>query len=303
MPKRVTIEEMQRRIKVRFPNEDFKIIEFNGIKNFGRVECQNCKNIISVNCFENFLAKSKKYGCKKCQSSYIVNQDKMLDEINKRYNTLNIEVKNSHKYYTIECKQCKHIRQTYLRNIYKNLECGCKTGVLRKRTPQEFINEVNKNSCQGNYELVGEYKDQLEKILVRHDCGFIFEVRPSDIIYGHSRCPRCRKKRSKYELFIENYLKNNNLKFQVEKKLENSIQRFDFYLENEKHKIVIEYNGAQHYKEVEFFKNTLEDYQRRDEKKKTYCKEHNIDLYTIPYWLSDNEIKTLLDEIINKFND
>lgn len=303
MPKRVTIEEMQRRIKVRFPNEDFKIIEFNGIKNFGRVECQNCKNIISVNCFENFLAKSKKYGCKKCQSSYIVNQDKMLDEINKRYNILNIEVKNSHKYYTIECKQCKHIRQTYLRNIYKNLECGCKTGVLRKRTPQEFINEVNKNSCQGNYELVGEYKDQLEKILVRHDCGFIFEVRPSDIIHGHSRCPRCQKKRSKYELFIENYLKNNNLKFQVEKKLENSIQRFDFYLENEKHKIAIEYNGAQHYKEIEFFKNTLEDYQRRDEKKKIYCKERNIDLYTIPYWLSDNEIKTLLDEIINKFND
>lgn len=303
MAQKITISEMERRVKVRFPNESFKILEFDGLKKPGKVQCLQCNSIIEINHFENFLTQTKKYGCKNCQSPYILNQKELLIKIKERYDILNIEVQNTYQYLTVQCKQCGHIRMTYLKNLEKKLECGCKTGYVRNRTGQEFINEVNKYSVQGLYELVGEYINQSQKVLIRHDCGFIFEVHPYDITHGRSRCPRCRKKRSKYELFIEDYLKEKGINFYVEKQLTNFLQRFDFYLENDRHKIAIEYNGAQHYKETDFFSNSLEDYQSRDRKKELYCKENNIKLYIIPYWLTDNKIRAMLDDIINEFND
>ena len=92
--------------------------------------------------------------------------------------------------------------------------------------------------------------------------------------------------------------------FYVEKPLDNnSKQRFDFYLENINHKIAIEYNGMQHYKETDFFVSDLKTFQERDKRKAEYCKQNNIELYIIPYTYSENEIKETLLKIIDKFND
>ena len=89
----------------------------------------------------------------------------------------------------------------------------------------------------------------------------------------------------------------------MEKRLDNSKQRFDFYLENSKHKIAIEYNGMQHYHETTYFYPTLAEQQERDERKKKYCEEHGILLYVIPYTYSNQDIIQELESIINKFND
>ena len=94
-----------------------------------------------------------------------------------------------------------------------------------------------------------------------------------------------------------------NIEFQQEKKLNNSLQRFDFYLENKKIKIAIEFNGKQHYEEVEKFHDTLAQRQANDLKKQNYCKENNILLYIIPYYYDDDEIYKTLETIIKKFND
>lgn len=182
-------------------------------------------------------------------------------------------------------------------------DCSCITGVKRKRTPEEFINEVNQYAVEGFYELVGNYQDQITPVLLRHSCGFIFDVRPQDIIHGRSRCPKCRRKRSKGELLIERLLKDKGIEFWVEKQLDNSKQRFDFYMENEKHKIAIEYNGAQHYVETNFFSTSLKDQQERDNKKKKYCEEKNIKLYSIPYTMTPSEIESYIFKIVDKFND
>lgn len=61
----------------------------------------------------------------------------------------------------------------------------------------------------------------------------------------------------------------------------NALLRFDFFVDN---KYLIEFDGKQHYIEVDFFKDsTLEERKIRDIYKNEWCKEHNISLIRIPY--------------------
>ena len=267
------------------------------------IQCNTCKQQIVVNKANNFLAPTKAFGCKNCHGLQKI-RDQKIQEIKQKYEILNTFVKETHTYYRIKCKNCGHIRESTLQNLYRHLKCGCETNVKRNRTAEEFIEEVNNNSILGSYSLIGKYINQTTKVLLKHDqCGFIWEVRPSDVIHGKAQCPKCGKKYSKMCLYIEKILLENNIEFTMEKRLNNSLQRFDFYLENQKYKIAIEYNGEQHYKESNYFSPTLSQQQERDERKRRYCKENDIILYELPYNLTKEEIHNQIIKIINKFND
>ena len=300
--KKINKKEIENRIKSRFPEESFSIIQYESLGKPGIIKCNTCGTEIKVSKFSNFFAKNKKFGCKQCNGLW-KNRERKLKEVKEYYDILDSFVKETHTYYKVKCKQCGHIRTTTLKNLITHLNCGCVTGTFRSRTSEEFIKQVNKNSIQGKYELLSEYKDQTTKVLLRHSCGFIWKVRPSDIIKGRSFCPKCSHKESSGERKIRKFLEKNNISFQQEKRLDNSLLRFDFYLENEKQKIAIEYNGKQHYEEIKKFTTTLEEQQERDKRKNEYCKNNKIILYNIPYYYSDEELEKTLINIINKFND
>ena len=60
---------------------------------------------------------------------------------------------------------------------------------------------------------------------------------------------------------------------------------YDFYLPDRN--IVIEYDGPQHFQQVEYFQKTRQDFlkaQERDRRKNNYALAHGIPLYRIPYW-------------------
>ena len=108
----------------------------------------------------------------------------------------------------------------------------------------------------------------------------MFEQKPKDHIHGKQGCPSC--KLSKGEKEIKNFLINNNIKFEEQKKLKNCIDKrhlkFDFYLTD--HNICIEYDGEQHSRLVKFY-GGIEGYnnrQRRDKIKTDYCLDNNIKL-------------------------
>lgn len=299
---KITKEEFDRRIKQRFPEENFTILQFNGMGRPCEIKCENCGQIIQVNKASNFLAKNKAYGCKNCHGLWREREQK-LEKIKEKYDILDTFVKESHTYYHVRCKNCGHERTTTLKNLYVHLDCGCETNTYRNRTAQEFIDEVNKNSIDGTYKLIGEYRGQTQKVLLQHSCGFIWSVRPADIIHGDTRCPKCRRKISKGALLVAKILDKNKIRYEMEKTLDDSRLRFDFYLENERIKIAIEYNGEQHYKDNGYFRTTLEEQQDRDNRKRQYCKDHNIILYELPYTLSDDELEKKVQDIVNKFND
>ena len=74
------------------------------------------------------------------------------------------------------------------------------------------------------------------------------------------------------------------------------LAKFDFYVNNE---YIIEFDGIQHFQDVEFFKNNnYSSIKMRDDIKTKWCKDNNIPLIRIPYNILDkltiNDL--LLDE-------
>ena len=83
--------------------------------------------------------------------------------------------------------------------------------------------------------------------------------------------------------------------------LTNNPLELDCY--NEDKKIAVEYNGVQHYKFSPYFHKTYKDFVYqvyRDKIKKKLCNEHNIKLITVPYTVSNENIKKyILDNLKN----
>ena len=288
--KKIDINELNTRIKQRFPEEEFEVISYESLGEPMKIKCCSCNNIIEVSKASNFFAKNKVYGCKNCHGLWRERENK-LEKIKMKYEIIDAFVKDTHTYYNIKCKKCGHVRTSTLNNLIKYLDCGCETKVFRNRTAEEFLESVNNNAIDGTYELLSPYKNQTEKVLLKHSCGFIWKVRPSDVINGRSFCPKCGTYESKGVRFISHILEQNNIPYEREVRLNNSLQRFDFYFNNDKHPKAIEYNGKQHYEETQHFHTTLKQQQERDMKKRQYCIDNNIELLEIPYYWSNEEIK------------
>lgn len=118
------------------------------------------------------------------------------------------------------------------------------------------------------------------------------------ITHYKSGCPKCCS--SHGEEKILNYLNNKDLKFFKEYKFDDLFDKrrlsFDFYLPE--YKLLIEYNGIQHYKNV-FNKQRkkLLLQKHHDWLKRKYAKENGYRLLTIPYWEYDNIENIIMEEL------
>lgn len=113
------------------------------------------------------------------------------------------------------------------------------------------------------------------------------------------KCPYCNI--SKGEERIEQFLLVKNIKYQREyifRDCKNKeALRFDFYLS--KYNSVIEYQGIQHYKSIEYMggKTRYDKQLKNDNIKRNYCKEKRIKLFEIPYTEFDN-IENVMNNIL-----
>ena len=113
-----------------------------------------------------------------------------------------------------------------------------------------------------------------------------------------------KMKTSSLEEHIISVLKKEKIKFQREKTypdLKFGYYRFDFFLPQ--YNLLIEVDGAQHYKFSKLFHKKRQDFlkaQERDRKKNSYALSHNIPLYRIPYFEIEN-INTFQDILQDKF--
>ena len=107
---------------------------------------------------------------------------------------------------------------------------------------------------------------------------------------------------SKGELNVAQWLSNNNIEFDTEYTFPNlrgekgGLLRFDFKIRNKP--ILIEFQGEQHYKPIEFFGGEIRfaKQQLYDDLKRKYCKYYNYHLIEIPYNYNslDNYLQILL---------
>ena len=97
---------------------------------------------------------------------------------------------------------------------------------------------------------------------------------------------------SKAEWKIIYILKEEKIEFEREKTFKDlrlGLLRYDFFIPSKK--IIIEFNGAQHYQWVTHFFRTRQDFlaqQERDRRKISYALAHGYKMYCIPYWEEEN---------------
>ena len=79
----------------------------------------------------------------------------------------------------------------------------------------------------------------------------------------------------------------------------NHNHRFDFYLPERK--VIIEYNGRQHYEPIDFFggEKQFKLRQERDKEKQEFCEENNLKLIVFNYKQTSKDIEEQIGIIFN----
>ena len=269
-------------------SDPFEIKEYDGTSKPGVFYCGLCKKDYHLTKMGNLL-KREKHICAHCFASQYA--EKALDEIKTKENLSFISFgykENLHKPTIIySCNSCNEVSEKPLVEFLKYPTC-IHCGPNAKRRTNNSVALV----LPEGFSLIGEYKGQFEKTLIRHSCGFIFSVRPKDIISGHSFCPKCSKKASKGERRIIDFLEKNFIEFEKEKVFAwSDKKRYDFFLPH--YNLLIEYHGIQHYKEVPNFFLSLEKQQEIDSWKEKIATKHGYDYLIISY-----ENFELIEEIL-----
>lgn len=286
-------------------NEYELLSEYKGAKENITVRHKKCGTVYEQIASEAKLGK----GCLKCaQKTFIGNRAKTPHYFRKEFNDiadgeyeLLSEYKGDSEKVKIKHKKCGNV---YMANAGAFL-CGrrCPKCAIVKRsesqkwTHEKFLEVVNVSSDFG-YIVLSNYINYSTKIKIMHKkCGHTYMVAPKDFISGR-RCPRCRS--SKGEEFIYSYLKENRYKFECQYKMEGCKSKrflpFDFSVFLDEKIILIEYQGVQHYKPIDFFggKKTFIERLCHDEIKKDFCEKNNIELIEIPYYYTKADIKKTL---------
>ena len=180
----------------------------------------------------------------------------------------------------------------------------CSKGI---NSTKEFIKKAKEiHGNKYDYSLV-DYKNTYQKVKIICPVHGVFEQSPSNHLnktYPQG-CPFCShiNGNSKGEVRIKKILESKKIEF-IQEFYFNDLKdknflRFDFYIPSKK--ILIEYQGEQHYKAVSFSgdketaKQELKIQRHHDWLKRKYAKNNGYKLLTIPHW-DYKIIKEILEE-------
>lgn len=140
------------------------------------------------------------------------------------------------------------------------------------------------------------------KWLCKCDCGNTKEMFGQGLRNGTVISCGCVST-SNGEYLVESILKEKDVKYYKQYKFadcKNIIAlRFDFYLPD--YNACIEYDGRQHFEPIEYFggEKDFKAQKYRDEIKDTYCRNNNIKLLRLPYFLNNDQIEKQILNILN----
>ncbi len=236
-------------------------------------------------------------GCPKCGSNNLTLSDFITraEAIHKkRYDYSKVIYNKMSEKVIINCSEHGDFEQLPINHLAGS---GCPDCGKTSLTISEFINKSNK--IHNNYYKYNKvnYINLHTKVIITCPEHGDFKIRPTNHIYSKNGCPICNS--SKGELKTKNSLDKLNIKYCEQKRFSDcknkAILPFDFYLPELN--IAIEYDGIQHFKEVEFFggKEAFLKCKQNDIIKNEYCLSNNIKLIRINY----NEYN-IIDDIINE---
>ena len=164
-----------------------------------------------------------------------------------------------------------------------NIITKSKTIIVSKTTEQFIKEAIDLHGNTYDYSLV-KYKNKNTPVKIICSKHGVFEQRPRIHLSG-SGCPTCNK--SKGEKLIKSILLEKNVIFETQKKFSDLRDvlplSYDFYIPSKK--LLIEYNGEQHYNYKSFNKN-YNDFllqKHHDWLKRKYALKNNYNLLIINY--------------------
>lgn len=282
MAKKITQEIFEERFKNLFPEAKIQIIKYSTISQPCTIKCLKCGTIKKYTKASNAL---KFTFC--CEP--IERMELAMREINKFPDFCFI--KRDKQDIILKHNKCQNEFRRNISTIIKNANhcpyCDNNKGLAldikeaQKQLDKEFFGSIKL------LEYVAIRSQNIYKCL---KCGLIFKQTQKNLLASRG-CPKCDRIKSKGERKIERLLEENKIAFKSQvafSDLSEGRQRFDFVVyKDETYKDIlycIECQGEQYRvpKEV-IFKDSLDIIQKRDEKKREYCKRKDIPLYEIIY--------------------
>ena len=203
------------------------------------------------------------------------------------------------------------IKHNLCQNQYKvtwnNFQGGrrCPKCFGKEKLNNQEIDKKMYELVKDEYVRLGEYKGNHTKILIKHNlCGNTYEVKWNNFHQG-ARCPKCNE--SKGEKTISDILNSLSIKYTSQKRFPECKYKktlpFDFYIHNKKSKLLIEFDGEQHFESIEYFggEDGFQLTQLRDQIKNDFALSNNIPLLRIPYTEKDN-IEQILTNKLKELN-
>lgn len=254
---------------------------------------------------KNFLKGSR---CTHCNGGvkYTFENVKQYVETNSNCLLLSSDYKNSTSLLDLKCSCGNNFSTSFINFKHENKkqcdECGLLIRGNGKRLKYEDVKSfIEVDMKQGYKLLTSDYTNNSTLLEIQCSEGHIFFKRYNDL-QQYSGCPSCSC--SKGEEKVRNYLLKNSFNFVEQFSFEDCVYvnklKFDFAVFDEGSlKYLIEYDGEQHFKAIEFFggEEGFKIIQTRDRIKNKYCEDNGINLIRIPFWDLQNHEQILNDNL------
>ena len=283
MSKKISKEEFLERFYKRYPTSSIELLEYTAISKSCKIKCNICGNIYEKAVARKFLSN---FSCCGAKDESQFERAKRLIQENQDFEIIKKLTGPQKDFVIIKHLKCGNEYRRTIQSVIDNpFACTyCETYKQGNMLSKEEVQQQLDAFFHGQIEIL-DYKGQMESCHYKcHKCGLIF-TRIHICEIKSKGCPKCDKKRSRGERFIAQLLEEKGLVYKEQVGVQElPLQKFDFAIYDGEGNIsyFIEVQGEQHFEQGHFFE-PLEKVQERDNRKREYCKAHNIPLYELIY--------------------
>ena len=309
---RKTLDKLKEELSIKCPNIEYYSGEYKNTDSNLFFRCKLCGEIWETTPHSVLRGGT---GCLKCSYKLRGKQaTKTHEQFIKEISIINPNITilgqyvNTHSKIKYRCLKCGNIQYALPGHLLQGHGCGKCAISNNTKTTEEFIQESKKiYGDRFTYDKTAYINSSTKVIITCKEHGD-FSIVPTSFLSGRS-CPRCTQ--SFGENLVMQVLIKNNIKFKQEYRIDMEFSYYnktiyvDFITKVNGKVYIIEYNGMQHYKPVQFFggEEAFRKQQKRDEALRQFCNKHNITLIEIPYKIRDydNVLKYIKDNAPNIF--